>query len=160
MRTQTVFDRVTNTVTEDGEVISTASTQVDILVKTDEEFTVIYKKLLQLALKLTGTDVKVLLFCMQNAEMHTNLITLTITQKKELQRESTVLDAKGKELKPGLAIASINNSISALKEKGLLILQGRATYQINPMIAWRGSLRERDKELKIRLKLDKEEKKP
>jgi hypothetical protein len=161
-RTQRVYQKVTNTISEDGEVLESNSMEVDVLVKSDDEYAFIFSKVLQHALKLNGTEIKVLMWCLLHADYNTNLVTLTITQKKAISEATTdygTANKKGerKVLKAGLRVASIDNAIVTLKKKDVFIPEGRCTYRIHPQLSWRGSLKERDKELKLLLRLRKQE---
>lgn len=162
-RSQKVFEQVTNTVNEHGEVIDTTSMQVNVLVKSDDEYAFIFSKVLQYALKLNGTEIKVLMWCILHADYNTNLVTLTITQKQQISSDTATYGPANKRgerkvLKKGLVVASVDNAISSLKKKEVLIEQGRCTYKVHPQLSWRGSLKERDKDLKLELNFKKQKK--
>jgi hypothetical protein len=155
-RTQRVFEQITNTVSEEGEVLHTNTVEVDVLVKSDDEYAFIFSKMLQYALRLDGTEIKVLMWCILHADYNTNLVTLTMTQKKAISEATSEYDAAGRLLKKGLVVASVDNAISRLKKKGVFLDAGRCTYRIHPQLSWRGNLKERDKELKLCLNLKKQ----
>lgn len=102
-----------------------------------------YKKLLE----LTGTELKLLFFCW----FHSSKYNEGIVAGNIIYNDSTL---KEKCHKAGLKATGsvIDNTFSKLHRKGFLLKICRGEYMINPLYAFRGSLKERNKLLTKLLK--------
>lgn len=109
-----------------------------IICKDIDEFGMLFLKTLDVSGGLTGTDMNVLLcawFYSSKTDVLGNIFANTKDFKAYIRlRYRNISDS------------SVNNSISKLKKKGLLLKgEGKACYRINPEYFWKGSLRDRSK---------------
>jgi hypothetical protein len=120
-----------------GEIVSENDLTKDILVRTQEEWYASFSNLIQALHKLTGNEVKVLLWCAMNSRLNTNEVVLAKYIKERM----------GTELK--LVVGSIENAIAGLVKKKLLQRLGRGVYHIDPDTTWRGDLKSRAKNIRV-----------
>ncbi len=114
-----------------------------ITVKTDsqEEFFMLFIKAIGPIFKIqSAVDIKVLLRLCQLAVYNGGTIPLTTTKRKELCDEL------------GFQNPNLSNALSRLKKIGVITGQ-QGEFELNPIIAWKGDLKSRDKAIK-KMQLD------
>lgn len=135
IHTKTVYQKVTQIMNEDGELMSEDVKKFDVYVKDEEEFVFLYLKHMGIIYQLGGNDIKVLFYVGTNCDFNTNEITLGIAAKR---RMSAVI---------GLKVGSINNAISRLTKRNFLTHRDTAQYKVSPEFVWKGYIKSREKDL-------------
>lgn len=115
------------------------------IAKNNEEFFLVYTNLLnQFAVNLSSPEVKV--YCQLLMSYHSDTEFALIKSLKEKIGE-----------KIGLKLGTVNNALGSLCEKGLVIRINKSLFQLNPLYAFKGSTKNRNKALSIILKYNNEE---
>jgi hypothetical protein len=144
---KTVYREVQSQYDEHGEQIGQNEVTIEVPIKGQEEFMLIFSRVYQGIFQFDGAELKVMIYAGMNAKLNQGLVTFNSHTKKELASFSEVKDAQGKVIKKGLSVGAISNAISSLVKRGVLIWVGKSTYKVNPSYIWKGNITSRNKEL-------------
>ncbi len=128
---------------ETGELIETKSDSKSrtILVNNEKEFYQLYYSINGIIDKLSLAESRLLLHLSMMCDGE-NKIALPLYVKEEIAKSST------------LHIQTINNCLTALTKKGIVIRVATGLYRVNPRYVWKRSQSERDKMLKYILEVE------
>lgn len=135
MAQKTIEETTRTTDTSTGE---TKEIVKSIIVKTgsQEEFFMMFVKALSSVYKLKSiTDFRVLAKLCQLATYNSGLVSIPPVTRKIICEEL------------GISTNNLTNSLNSLKKLGI-ITGGGGVFELNPVIAWKGDLRTREKVLK------------
>lgn len=117
-----------------GEVL-TISKSFTIPTNSEEFFLLFLKNLGSLYELKNATEIHVLAFLCANAKFNTNEVSLSTAKRNELMAKLKIRPQ------------SLTNAIRRLRVVGLLT-GDKGEYTVNPLVMWKGSIKERDVRLK------------
>lgn len=142
---------ITNTTTPDGELLSSTEEihEDTILVNDKEEFAFVYMSAVSLFKKLDKSCVNIMTWCMLNAKLDSNVISL----------QHGDLDLMSKEYE--VSHQTLRNAIVKLSKIGALTKEHNARYIVHPNYSWKGNkdLRKATAKIVINLRYKNEIKK-
>lgn len=138
-----VYEESKSVVNEHGEMLSAEITTIKKVNK--ETFLQVYLDDFMSLMKIKeGSEYKIVLWIGKNMNYDTNEIALIKVIKERMSIDI------------GTNIRTINNSVSALVSKKILIQKGRGLFILNPKLFFKGSLDSRNNLLKIIRKVEYE----
>ena len=112
-----------------------------ILVENEKEFLQLYYSIFGILGKLSLAERSVLLYLSKMCDKE-NKITIVKYVKEEIAEET------------GLSYQTINNCVSSLAKKAVIVKLGQAVYRLNPRYIWKSTSNERSKTLKYMLEVE------
>lgn len=134
--TKRTINHLTEVINSDSGETTTIKKSITVQSKSTDEFFMLFVKYLSGFFELkSAIDIKVLIKFCQLADFNTGKVLLPAGSRKELCIE---LKMKSPHL---------SNSITNLKKLGLVAGE-QGTYELNPMIAWKGDMKTREQLIK------------
>jgi hypothetical protein len=138
-----IYEKESVVVNEHGETLTTELTTVKKVNK--ETFLQVYLDDFMSLMRIKeGSEYKIVLWIGKNMNFDTNEIALIKAIKERMSIDI------------GTNIRTINNSVSALVSKKILIQKGRGLFILNPKLFFKGSLDSRNNLLKVIRKIEYE----
>ena len=139
-RTRKVLSHKNTKVNEEGEVLEEQAIFIEKLVKGQQDWFTMFAAHLGRVLHLDGNEIKVLLWCAMNAHLNKAEIALNKHTKQCAANEC------------GIHFRSIENAITKLCKKKMLVRLCQGQYMIDPDTTWRGSVNKRSEAISVYVK--------